>query len=701
MEDYAYPNADRIQRDQGIKLIKGDGHITLATCDDSAQQIKVLTEVGAERRSAGRVLLQGECRERLPLLELPRVFELETVDHPISADLRPQDDPTAPVKTVNVDKKSIKSVGEDRPVVHRPCCWNCGSPADRSACLPASRSRTTGEEYLHVRLSSARRVDRRPDRRHFTSAAVAALTAAPATAVSGPTASAAVSAATARLNVGGQRGCSATLVAGPSFADRRELLHRHPGGTLASGAPKLKTTATIGGSVQQVVNLVPRTDRDVVMAQLAKPGQRRGPYRWPAPRLPPGTRSRPPGSGVPARSGSPTRSTRPLSPCRTPPPRPSTWRASRTAQRSARATPAVRYWAPPEQSWVSAACLAGRLPGYRSGRDPHRRGGRPGRRPVLLGPAGRLRPRLRGSPVEARRRSRPATTRRLRRRYACHMDLIVVWGDGEVTLYQGGYGNDPARPFAAEHQLKPGKSVFTQAVNVTGIDAGGGTDGVVVRWSDGEMTLYTSVDAKGFHGEKQLAAPSSAEWKDDARQLTGGRFAANGLRDDLLVSFKDGHVSVFVLAVNGLKKQTQPVAKNNTWPAAEVLASGSFTGKATDDLLVRWIDGETTIYPGMTGTSLPRRRQDPLPQFAVEGRCRHRRRRLHRRPHRQRHPRPLERRPRQLLHRRRRQGPPRRNPARTRKLTHPDTTLWGADTGQPASRPLALACPNVPRRDPR
>lgn len=41
----------------------------------------------------------------------------------------------------------------------------------------------------------------------------AALTATPASAVSGPQASDAVAAATARLDVGGQRGCSATLVA--------------------------------------------------------------------------------------------------------------------------------------------------------------------------------------------------------------------------------------------------------------------------------------------------------------------------------------------------------------------------------------------------------------------------------------------------------------------------------------------------------
>ncbi|MGW5478555.1 hypothetical protein [Streptomyces sp. NPDC004008] len=52
-------------------------------------------------------------------------------------------------------------------------------------------------------------------------------------------------------------------------ADGRELLHRHPGRPPCPGAPTLKTTATIGGIAQQVVNLAPRTDRDVVMAQLA------------------------------------------------------------------------------------------------------------------------------------------------------------------------------------------------------------------------------------------------------------------------------------------------------------------------------------------------------------------------------------------------------------------------------------------------
>ncbi|MFD9515332.1 trypsin-like serine protease [Streptomyces mirabilis] len=437
--------------------------------------------------------------------------------------------------------------------------------------------------------------------------AVAALTAAPATAVSGPTASAAVSAATARLDVGGQRGCSATLVAAQWLLTAASCFTDTPGGTLASGTPKLKTTATIGGSAQQVVNLVPRTDRDVVMAQLAKPvsGVTPVPVAGAAPAA---------GDEVQAAGFGRTREE---------------WvpdqvhAAAFTVQNTAATTLDLAG-----KSDGAAICkgdtggpvlgTTGVVVGVSSlswqggclGTDPAET--RTGAVAVRVDDLSSWVQQVAYAPVFAAAPWKHAV--QITAGYYAgdsaggtrHMDLIVVWGDGEVTLYQGGYGNDPARPFAAEHQLKPGKSIFTQAVNVTGVNTGGGTDGVVVRWSDGEMTLYTSVDAKGFHGEKQLAAPRSAEWKDDARQLTGGRFTANGLRDDLLVSFKDGHVSVFSdLAVNGLKKQTQPVAKNNTWPVAEVLASGSFTGKATDDLLVRWIDGETTIYPGMTGTSLP------------------------------------------------------------------------------------------------
>lgn len=112
IEDYAYPNADQILRDKGIKLIKGDGHIVLSACDDSAQQIKVLTVQGPSADPQGAYCFKALAKTGYLSLELPRVFALETADHPISADLRPQSDPSAPATTVNVDKNGYQSVGE-------------------------------------------------------------------------------------------------------------------------------------------------------------------------------------------------------------------------------------------------------------------------------------------------------------------------------------------------------------------------------------------------------------------------------------------------------------------------------------------------------------------------------------------------------------------------------------------------------------
>ncbi|MFC5033436.1 trypsin-like serine protease [Streptomyces sp. DSM 41987] len=87
---------------------------------------------------------------------------------------------------------------------------------------------------------------------------------------------------TTKLDIGGgQRSCTGTLLnnqwiitAASCFADDPAQPQ-----TLPAGAPKLKATATIGrtdltgtaGAVRQIVDLVPRQDRDLVLAKLDAP----------------------------------------------------------------------------------------------------------------------------------------------------------------------------------------------------------------------------------------------------------------------------------------------------------------------------------------------------------------------------------------------------------------------------------------------
>ncbi|MFE2839887.1 trypsin-like serine protease [Streptomyces mirabilis] len=438
----------------------------------------------------------------------------------------------------------------------------------------------------------------------------AALTTTTAGAVSGPQAGDDVSAATARLDIGDQRGCSATLVAPQWLLTAASCFADAASSPIPAGAPKVKTTAVVGGKAQQVVNLVPRSDRDVVMAQLAQPVQDITPLAVTGTAPAAGDEVQAAGFGRTHTEWVPDQ----------------VHVAAFTVQNTAATTLDLAG-----KSDGAAVCK-----GDTGGPILTTTGGRT----VIAGVSslswqggclGTDAAETRTGAVAARVDDLTAWVQqvafsttfaavpwkhavRMTAGYFTggsaggtrHMDLIVVWDDGKVTLYQGGDGKDPAHPFAAEHQLQPAKSIWTHAVNVTSTNTGGGTDGVVIRWSDGEMTLYSTVDAKGFHGEKQLAPPHTGEWEKDAQQLSAGRFTANGRRDDLLVTWKDGHVSLFSdLGANALKKQTQIVAKNNTWPYATQLTTGSFTGKSTDDLLVRWIDGETTIYPGINSKDLP------------------------------------------------------------------------------------------------
>ncbi|WP_432133251.1 trypsin-like serine protease [Streptomyces sp. bgisy154] len=110
-----------------------------------------------------------------------------------------------------------------------------------------------------------------------------ALCAAPASAVTGAPVTDGTFAATAQIIVGDdyQHGCSGVLVDTEWLLTSASCFADDPATSLAvpAGKPALRTTATIGrsdltgtgGAVRQIVELAPRTDRDVVLARLNRP----------------------------------------------------------------------------------------------------------------------------------------------------------------------------------------------------------------------------------------------------------------------------------------------------------------------------------------------------------------------------------------------------------------------------------------------
>ncbi|MFC5719341.1 hypothetical protein ACFP1Z_03960 [Streptomyces gamaensis] len=187
-------------------------------------------------------------------------------------------------------------------------------------------------------------------------------------------------------------------------------------------------------------------------------------------------------------------------------------------------------------------------------------------------------------------------------------DLFVVWKDGSASLFEGG-GPSAAAPFVAEHKIAEAGSVWQYARAITGGvvthvgKSGFGSTGLVVRWSDGELTEYQQLDHKGVHGEKTLA-PGGGDNPvfKKARLMTLGGFVdeSSDLNNDLLVLWEDGSTSLYpYIDYQGLSGRIQLTQANDAWKNAAQISSGRFSGKKTDDLLIRWKDGDTSLFPGV------------------------------------------------------------------------------------------------------
>ncbi|MBW3706936.1 hypothetical protein DTB58_23630 [Streptomyces griseus] len=111
VETYDYPGAEQVLEEKSIKLIRGDGHIVLAECDNSDKtQIKVQVTRGPDEQNKPKLFcFRATAKSGFLTLEVPRVFYIETADHPVSAKLTTD---AGASETVNVDKDDFKTVGQ-------------------------------------------------------------------------------------------------------------------------------------------------------------------------------------------------------------------------------------------------------------------------------------------------------------------------------------------------------------------------------------------------------------------------------------------------------------------------------------------------------------------------------------------------------------------------------------------------------------
>ncbi|MFB6862834.1 hypothetical protein [Streptomyces virginiae] len=102
IEDGAYPNADRILAERGIKLKRGDGHILLADCSSQAGLLEVYS------RKDAKICFKVTGNNGYLSLEIPRVFGVKGNDYAAQVDMTTGTEE----KTFTVDKNTWTPVGE-------------------------------------------------------------------------------------------------------------------------------------------------------------------------------------------------------------------------------------------------------------------------------------------------------------------------------------------------------------------------------------------------------------------------------------------------------------------------------------------------------------------------------------------------------------------------------------------------------------
>ncbi|KDN80638.1 ricin-type beta-trefoil lectin domain protein [Kitasatospora cheerisanensis] len=216
VEAFGYPDAAKILAEQNLTLKAGDGNIRLADCASESGLVRVVRQVAAPYEVCFKITGPSGYLA----LETPNVINIKGDSHAIKATLSTE----GATSNVDITKNDWTPVGQ----------------ADNS---------TGNKPAVLLEL--------------VATDGTAAATPAPEFPAVG-------SIAVGAPGRAGSRGCTGTLV-DPLWVLTSAGCFTDAPDSLAAGAPGVKSSFTAGGRSVDIVELVPRGDRDTALARLATP----------------------------------------------------------------------------------------------------------------------------------------------------------------------------------------------------------------------------------------------------------------------------------------------------------------------------------------------------------------------------------------------------------------------------------------------
>ncbi|MGW5399382.1 FG-GAP-like repeat-containing protein [Streptomyces sp. NPDC003952] len=382
---------------------------------------------------------------------------------------------------------------------------------------------------------------------------------------------------TAKLAIGDEansRACSAVLVHANWVLTATSCFAKTPGAAVAAGKPALKTTATIGTTTLDVVKIVPRSDRDVVLARLSRPLAGVAPIKLAA------------------------------------------------AQPAVNAPVTAAGFGRTKTAWVQSKVHTAAFGVTSSDATTLALTGK-GTDSICQGDAGGPLVNGNGELAGVNNRSwqggclgTPATETRTGavasrvdglqdwvRKTAFHApgdmnndgvaDLAAIWGDGSLYVYPG----DKAKGLAGTSVAQLGGTTWATAKQLAAGDFNGdGISDLLSVWNDGTLHLYKG-DGKGKITDGVTLTEGASSW-GPIKQFTAGDFTGDGVAD-LVAGWTDGTLHLYKGKGDGqLASETKVNTGGSTWGTVKLLPAGDFNGDGIADLMAVWTDGTLHYYPG-------------------------------------------------------------------------------------------------------